>query len=434
MYNYGGIAMNTKIKRIYVDGYKNLVDCETELHDFSVLVGPNNSGKSNFLEIFTFVNALLFGSEENKKYIFEQAGTPRGHSSTCHIEGHQCKPISISFLLEHSEGDICREIEYSLSVQCADPFIGVEATQKNIGFVNELLTIKDKTKTGKPVTLFRRKGNTLEINKEGRFSEKKIDKLTSAFNAIRVLFPDNEGLDPLFPLAISILLDLFYTRVVFISPYEVRKNIDRGKGVVYDPSRTTSLDILSAIAEINKDKSLFSQFKNVLCQVLDIEDANFSSFKLPENVRKEVKEAPEVFHIFKLKMPGQPFSDIRNFSDGTLMVVAILVLLLSPEKDCPLICIEEPENCLHPKALKTLLSYLKQKTIDFQILLTTHSPFLLNQVSPEDVTVAYVKDDGSTHFEQIGNIKELHRKLRKGFFSFGDMLETGFKEEEGVIF
>lgn len=426
--------MNTKIKKIWVDGYKNLVDCEAELHDFSVVVGPNNSGKSNFLEIFTFVNALLFGSEENKKYIFVQAGTPRGHASTCHIEGHQCKPISVSFLLDHTEEKICREIEYSLSIQCADPFIGVEANKKNIGFLSETLTVKDKTKTGKPVTLFRRNGNTLEINKEGRFSEKKIDRFTSAFNAIKVFFPDNEGLDPLFPLAMSALLNLLFTKVVFISPYEIRKSIDRGKGVVYDPSRTTSLDVLPAIAEIKKDEPLYHQFRNVLCQVLDIEDVNFASFKLPANVRKEVKEAPEVYHMFQLKMPGQPLSDIRNFSDGTLMVVAILVLLLSPEKDCPLICIEEPENCLHPKALKTLLSYLKQKATEFQIFVTTHSPFLLNQVSPEDVTVAHVKEDGSTHFERIGNIKELHRKLRKGFFSFGDMLETGFKDDAGEIF
>ena len=77
---------------------------------------------------------------------------------------------------------------------------------------------------------------------------------------------------------------------------------------------------------------------------------------------------------------------------------------------------------------------LKQKAADIHLLITTHSPFLINQVNPEDVTVARVKSDGSTHFERINNIKELHRKLRKGFISFGDMLETGFEEDEGVIF
>lgn len=426
--------MGTKIKRVCVDGYKNLVDCEIELHDFNVLVGPNNSGKSNFLEIFTFVNALLFGSEDHKKNIFENAATPRGHSSTCHIDGHKCKPISVSFLFEHTENNICREIEYSLSIECADPFIGIGAKQKDIGFVSEHLTAKDKTKTGKPVTLFNRDRDNLKAKRDGRFSNHKIDRMRSAIVAINVLFPDNQGLDPLFPLAMKVLHELFATRVVFISPNEVRKNLNQGKGIAYDPSRATSLDILPAIAEIKKDQALYSQFENVLCQVLDIEAASFASIPYPEEVRKSLKEAPEVFHMFLLKMAGQPPSDIRNFSDGTLMVVAILMLLLSPEKNCPLICIEEPENCLHPKALKTLLAYLKQKTTDFQILLTTHSPFLINQVSPEDVTVARVQDDGSTHFERISNIKELHRKLRKNFFSFGDMLETGFKEDDEAIF
>lgn len=426
--------MNTKIKRIYVDGYKNLIDCVFELHDFNVLVGPNNSGKSNFLEIFTFVNALLFGAEDHKKNIFENATPPRGHASSCHLDDHKCKPISFSFLLQHTEKKITREIEYSLSIQCADPFIGIKPQQKDIGILRESLTAKDVAKTGKAVTLLERDKDVLKVKKVGTRSEHKIDRMRSAVSAVGVLFPGNEGLDSLFPLAMSVLQEMFETSVVFISPNEVRKNLNLGKGIAYDPSRTTSLDILQAIAEIKEDEALYTQFDNVLCQILDIEKATFSSIPFPEEVRKNVKEAPEVFHLFLLKMMGQPPSDIRNYSDGTLMVVAILVLLLSPENNCPLICIEEPENCLHPKALKTLLAYLKQKTTDYQLLITTHSTFLINQVNPEDVTVAQVKADGSTHFERIRNIKELHKKLRKGFISFGDMLETGFAEDEGVIF
>jgi len=426
--------MNTKIKRIFVDGYKNLVDCEILLNDFNVLVGPNNSGKSNFLEIFTFVGALLYGAEDHKKNIFENAATPRGHSSSCHLEDHKCKPIAFSFLFENSDNNITSEIAYSLSIQCADPFIGIDSSQKDIGILSEQLTAKTKTKTGKPVTLFKRAKNILKINRIGRSADYKIERTRSALNAIGALFPDNKELDNLFPLAIRVLHELFATRVVFISPNDVRKSLNLGKGIVYDPSRATSLDILQAIAEIKKDEVLYSQFNNVLCQILDIENADFISFKLPEDVRKNLKETSEIIQFFHLKMRGQPASDISNYSDGTLMVVAILVLILSPERNCPLICVEEPENCLHPKALKTLVAYLKQKTAIFQILLTTHSPFLINQVSPEDVTVARVKEDGSTHFERISNIKELHRKLRKGFISFGDMLETSFEEDEGVIF
>ena len=38
-----------KLKQIRVDGYKNLINCEVNLGDFNVLVGPNNSGKSQSL-------------------------------------------------------------------------------------------------------------------------------------------------------------------------------------------------------------------------------------------------------------------------------------------------------------------------------------------------------------------------------------------------
>jgi hypothetical protein len=381
------------------------------------------------------VNALLFGAEEHKKNIYENASTPRGYSSSCHLEDHKCKPISFSFLLQRTDENTIREIEYFLSIQCADPFIGIEPTHKDIGILREHLTVKDISKTGKPVMLFEREMDLLKIKKhDGKRSNHKIDRFRSSINAIDVLFPKNEGLSSLFPLAMSVLYELFVTRVVFVSPVEIRKNLNHGKGITYDPSRATSLDILQALAEISKDEPLYTQFNNILCQVLDIEEANFTTIPFPEDARKNAKEAPDVFHLFTLKMLGQPPSDIRNYSDGTLMVVALLVLLLSPEKYCPLICIEEPENCLHPKALKTLLSYLMQKASDIQLLITTHSPFLINQVNPEDVTVARVKDDGSTHFEQISNLRELHRKLRKGFISFGDMLETGFEEDEGVIF
>lgn len=56
-----------KINSIEVNGYKNLIDCKYVLEDFNVLIGSNNSGKSNMLEIFSFLNVLLTGSEELKE-------------------------------------------------------------------------------------------------------------------------------------------------------------------------------------------------------------------------------------------------------------------------------------------------------------------------------------------------------------------------------
>lgn len=85
---------------------------------------------------------------------------------------------------------------------------------------------------------------------------------------------------------------------------------------------------------------------------------------------------------------GIPFSS-RVVSDGTLRVLALLVLLYDP-KHHGLVCFEEPENGVHPGRLKTLIKKLRSCVTDItseeideteplsQILLNSHSPVVLS--------------------------------------------------------
>jgi predicted ATPase len=75
----------------------------------------------------------------------------------------------------------------------------------------------------------------------------------------------------------------------------------------------------------------------------------------------------------------------RYVSDGTIKMFAYLVLLHDPSPH-PLLCIEEPENQLYP----TLLGELVEEFVSYarrggQVMVSTHSPDLLNAVSLEDV-------------------------------------------------
>lgn len=58
-----------KLKQIRVDGYKNLINCVVDLGDFNVLVGANNSGKSNLLEALHVLGLLSFGGPQERKLI-----------------------------------------------------------------------------------------------------------------------------------------------------------------------------------------------------------------------------------------------------------------------------------------------------------------------------------------------------------------------------
>lgn len=104
-----------------------------------------------------------------------------------------------------------------------------------------------------------------------------------------------------------------------------------------------------------------------------------------------------------LQIKDAPFSHpvLAKFaSDGTLKMLAYLVLLHDPAPP-PFIGIEEPENFLHPRLLPELAEECRAATDRTQLLVTTHSPFFLNGLRPEEVRVLWRDDQGYTRAERV---------------------------------
>ncbi|MDR0948593.1 MAG: AAA family ATPase [Lachnospiraceae bacterium] len=91
----------------------------------------------------------------------------------------------------------------------------------------------------------------------------------------------------------------------------------------------------------------------------------------------------------------EPFYS-QKMSDGTLKLLAYYLLLF--EKDArPLVFIEEPENGLYHKYLADLADQMKKSlkgAYSKQLFITTHSPFFVNALSPDEVWVLEKKEDG----------------------------------------
>jgi predicted ATPase len=99
-----------------------------------------------------------------------------------------------------------------------------------------------------------------------------------------------------------------------------------------------------------------------------------------------------------LTIKDAPFDNpilARFVSDGTLKMLAYLVLLYDPSP-APFIGIEEPENFLHPRLLHGLAEECRAAGERGQLLVTTHSPFFLNALRPDEVRILYRNDDGYT--------------------------------------
>lgn len=117
-----------------------------------------------------------------------------------------------------------------------------------------------------------------------------------------------------------------------------------------------------------------------------------------------------------LQIKDAPFDNpvlARFASDGTLKMLAYLVLLYDPEPP-PFIGIEEPENFLHPRLLPELAEECRAASERSQLLVTSHSPFFLNAVRSEEVRVLYRDEHGFTQAALVADIPGVPQFVEAG--------------------
>ena len=107
----------------------------------------------------------------------------------------------------------------------------------------------------------------------------------------------------------------------------------------------------------------------------------------------------------------------QKMSDGTLKVFAYLLLLEDPSPS-PFICIEEPENGLYHKLLGTLADEFREHATGHkgssQIFITTHQPYLLDALDPQEVWILTKEDDGFSNIKRASNIELVKNMVDEG--------------------
>ena len=93
-----------------------------------------------------------------------------------------------------------------------------------------------------------------------------------------------------------------------------------------------------------------------------------------------------------------------RLSDGTIRFIALLAILCHPNPP-PLICIEEPEIAMHPDSVDLIAELLRQAAERTQIIVTTHSPWLIGRFSaePEAVIVCDMDATEGTRLHRLSH-------------------------------
>ena len=152
--------------------------------------------------------------------------------------------------------------------------------------------------------------------------------------------------------------------------------------------------------------------------------------RVPRLERVDAEPMPDGRLLLEIK--DAPFEKpvLSKFaSDGTLKMLAYLTVLFDPEPP-RFIGIEEPENYLHPRLLPELAEECRSAATRSQLLVTTHSPFFLNSVLPEEVRVLYRDKQGFTQAQCASEITGIPEFVQKGasmghlwlegYFGFGE--------------
>lgn len=121
----------------------------------------------------------------------------------------------------------------------------------------------------------------------------------------------------------------------------------------------------------------------------------------------------------------------RYTSDGTLKLLAYLILLHDPEPPA-IIGIEEPENQLHPRLVLLLADETRHAAARSQLLVTTHSPFFADALRPKELWMLYREEDGFTRVLRASDVPQLTAMAEtggqlgslwmEGYFDAGDPL------------
>lgn len=138
----------------------------------------------------------------------------------------------------------------------------------------------------------------------------------------------------------------------------------------------------------------------------------------------ETRESEDRFYFVQNEEGLQFPVHQMGVSSGTLRVLALMTALHG-EPGTSLLGIEEPENYVHPSALSALVEYMRAAQDRVQLMVTTHSPLLLDLLDDPAIVCVVQRSVGKgTTVSRTTNSEGIRRALDESEFRLGEYFQT----------
>lgn len=367
------------INHLTVSNYRSLGEnVRIQFGKLTVLVGPNGSGKSNVMDALRFVADAMHMGLSGAITMRHGIGAVRrwsgGHPFNVVLRVGLTLPSGVAeygFELTGSSAE-----EYEVKSEDADVIRGHERVRFRVG------------------------GGKWQEGPEGL--RPPLDKKNLALQLIGGDERFEELVHALQNIAVySIFPDTLRAPQKYSPSKPMSRHGDNWVSVLKDqPAATWKPELIAALHKLTGD-------------TLDIKVAQAASYLVVQFQHTSPNKKPKWF-------------DATQESDGTLRVAGIITALLQ-EPPVPVIGVEEPELTVHPGAIPLLYDHLKQATRRSQVIVTTHSPELLDLVDPDDVRVV-MRAEGET---VVAPMSASQRDVvRSGLMTLGEVMRMEGLQQE----
>lgn len=413
------------LTRLEVDGFKNLLNLSVDFGAFTCIAGENGAGKSNVFDAIQFLSLLsstsmMEASQEVRGVHGERLGDPRDLFWKGYAAGeHRLRLAAEMIVPSHVEDDFGRPatptisfLRYEVEIGYQPP-VGLEKVGRLVLFKEELTHINQRdagrhllfphsSKEFRDKVVFGRRSGTAFISTTYENSEPVISihqdggsrgkpRPAAASRAPATVVSTVTRSDD--PTILSVRREMQSWRRLalepsalrasdrYVDPREMRSDGRHLPGALYRIAASSLLDDQNA-------EAVYARLVNRLTELtgLDVRGLNIDADDVRELLTVHLREASG------LQLPA------RSLSEGTLRFLALCVLLEDPTVE-GVICMEEPENGIHPANMQAMVQLIQDLAVDpflppgednpfRQVVINTHSPAVVQLVDQGDLLFA----------------------------------------------
>ncbi len=401
------------LTRLKVSGFKNLIDVDVRFGPFTCVAGPNGVGKSNLMDAIRFLNLLASESlMDAAKAVRDTGGRGGDVRNLFYSFGPEISPrmdFEVEMIVPREATDEFGQtakatisfLRYSLSLGWTPSTGNGKHGPDRLAILREelapipqgdapsCLRFPHSNSWRRGVVAGRRGPNFISTKEEGKQITIHQDgssgrPLTLSAEQLprTVLAATNNASDR--PTIVVARREVQSWRQLQLEPSALRRPDEFRDPQLLSPNGKHMPATLFRLANSEGGERVYAQLANRLAELV----GNVQGVEVDRDETRELL----TLHLTQSDGTRLPASAL---SDGTLRFLALSILELDPEST-GLVCLEEPENGIHPMKIPEMIDLLEDLAVDpsdsteanplRQVIVNTHSPLVVKQ-SPEDSVI-----------------------------------------------